>query len=87
MLCREEKQCALSDKIIKNGSQNENQQIAKPFFSSLLEFRIMSRCNRLSVAFLTVEQFLRIRLRLLSHRHSISPFASAISMSCCCDNR
>jgi hypothetical protein len=37
MLCREEKQCALNDRIIKNGPQNENQRFARPFFSSLLE--------------------------------------------------
>jgi hypothetical protein len=37
MLCREEKQCALNARIIKNGPQNENQRIATPFFSSLLE--------------------------------------------------
>jgi hypothetical protein len=36
MLCREEKQCALNARIIKNGPQNENQRIATPFFSSLL---------------------------------------------------
>jgi hypothetical protein len=36
ILCREEKQCALNDRIIKNGPQNENQRIATPFFSSLL---------------------------------------------------
>jgi hypothetical protein len=36
MLCREEKQCALNDRIIKNGPQNQNQRIATPFFSSLL---------------------------------------------------
>jgi hypothetical protein len=39
ILCREEKQCALNDRIIKNGPQNENQRIATPFFSSLLEDR------------------------------------------------
>jgi hypothetical protein len=37
MLCREEKQCALNDRIIKNGPQNENQRFATAFFSSLLE--------------------------------------------------
>jgi hypothetical protein len=36
MLCREEKQCALNDRIIKNGPQNENQRFATAFFSSLL---------------------------------------------------
>jgi hypothetical protein len=36
MLCREEKQCALNDRIIKNGPRNENQRIATAFFSSLL---------------------------------------------------
>jgi hypothetical protein len=36
MLCRDEKQCALNDRIIKNGPQNENQRLATPFFSSLL---------------------------------------------------
>src|SRR5271156_5594621 len=36
MLCREEKQCVLNDRIITNAPQNENQRIATPFFSSLL---------------------------------------------------
>jgi hypothetical protein len=35
-LCSEQKQCALSGEIINNSPQNENQQIATPFFSSLL---------------------------------------------------
>jgi hypothetical protein len=43
LLCREEKQCVLSDRIIQNGPQNENQQIAKPFFSSLLEAPLHQR--------------------------------------------
>jgi hypothetical protein len=37
MLCREEKQRALNDRIITNAPQNENQRIATPFFRSLLE--------------------------------------------------
>jgi hypothetical protein len=40
MLCREEKQCALNDRIIKNGPRNENQRIATAFFSSLIMLRI-----------------------------------------------
>jgi hypothetical protein len=39
-LCSEQKQCALSGEIINNSPPNENQQIATPFFSSLLEMRV-----------------------------------------------
>jgi hypothetical protein len=42
MLCREEKQCALNDRIIKNGPRNENQRIATAFFSSLLDLNSVS---------------------------------------------
>jgi hypothetical protein len=47
LLCREEKQCVLSDRIIQNGPQNENQQIVKPFFSSLLELYFRPTFNDL----------------------------------------
>ena len=39
MPCRAAKQRALRDRMIKNGPRSENQQIATPFFSSLLELK------------------------------------------------
>ena len=85
MPCRAAKQRALRDRMIKNGPRSENQQIATPFFSSLLEAKSKAAKVQEPSGLWDLEHYLTRRRqevdRVYDYRYSILPlvFANLIS--------